>query len=211
MPNAYLPHLARLFEMYGTRKHPLEHQNRYQLVVMVVLSSRSTDVAVNKLAPAFFAAFPSVANLAAARPEDLHPYVKSIPGFVKKSVYLVKMAKAVGTDENMPTTMEGLTALAGIGRKSANVILRESGAKAEGIIVDLHVLRVVPRIGITKEEDAEKVERTLMNLLPREQWHAAGMALSFLGRELCRPTDPNCGECPVNEVCRYSKGNRTNG
>lgn len=201
----YLPHLQRLFEMYGALKHPLDYNNRYQLVVMVVLSSRSTDIAVNKLAPAFFRAFPSIGNMASAKPEDLHPYVRSIPGFVKKSAYLVKMAKEVGTDENIPTTMEELTALAGIGRKSANVIIRESGGQAEGIIVDLHVLRVVPRIGITQEGDAGKVEQALMKLIPLEHWNAAGMALSFLGREVCRPTDPKCGECVMGGVCQYRK------
>jgi endonuclease-3 len=197
--------LLPLLDLYRLRKHPLEYQNRYQLVVMVVLSSRSTDVAVNRLAPAFFAAYPSIEHLAVARPEDLHPYIKSIPGFVKKSVYLVRMAKAVGTDAGIPTMMEGLTALAGIGRKSANVIIRESGGVAEGIIVDLHVLRVVPRIGLTPETDAEKMEQALMTFIPSDQWHAAGMAFSFLGREVCRPTDPNCEVCVMQHACRYRR------
>jgi endonuclease-3 len=197
--------LDRLFTQYGTRKHPLAYENRFQLLVMVVLSSRSTDVAVNKLAPAFFAAFPSMAHLAQAKPEELFPHIRTIPGFVKKAVYLIGIAKAVGSDEKIPTTMEGLIALPGIGRKSANVILRESGSPPEGIIVDLHVLRVTPRIGLTKEEDAEKVERDLMTFIPRDRWHSAGMAFSFLGRELCRPTDPACGECVMAGVCVHAQ------
>ena len=196
--------LDSLLTQYGSRKHPLAYENRYQLVVMVVLSSRATDVAVNKLAPAFFAAFPSMAHLAQAKPEELFPYVRTIPGFVKKSVYLIGIAKAVGSDEKIPVTLERLIALPGLGRKSANVILRESGAPAEGIIVDLHVLRVAPRIGLTKEEKAEKVEAELMDRIPREKWHEAGMAFSFLGREVCRPTDPACNECVMETECAFA-------
>ena len=197
--------LDKLFAQYGTRKHPLGYENRYQLVVMVVLSSRSTDVAVNKLAPAFFTAYPSMSHLAAAKPEELFPYIRTIPGFVKKSVYLVGIAKALGSNERIPATMGELLSLPGIGRKSANVILRESGAPAEGIIVDLHVLRVAPRIGLTKQEEAEKVERDLMTLIPRDRWHSAGMAFSFLGREICRPTDPMCKECSMEAECGYAQ------
>lgn len=91
-----------------------------------------------------------------------------------------------------------------IGRKSANVILRETNQKAEGIIVDLHVIRVAPRIGLThKFEDGNKIEKRLMELLPYEIWNDIGMAFSFLGREICRPTNPKCGECPVNSNCNY--------
>jgi endonuclease-3 len=97
--------------------------------------------------------------------------------------------------------MENLTALPGIGRKSANVILRESGRPAEGIMVDLHTVRVAGRLGIVKETDPNKIEEGLMKILPRQQWDA-GMAMSFLGREICRPK-PLCEICPMKNVCEY--------
>ena len=102
--------------------------------------------------------------------------------------------------------MDQLTKLPGLGRKSANVIIRESGDTAEGVIVDLHVLRVAPRLGIVTDEDAdkpEKVEKQIMAAVSKEFWNEAGMAISFLGREICRPTNPKCDICPMNTVCLY--------
>ncbi len=101
----------------------------------------------------------------------------------------------------MPLSQEALTELPGIGRKSANVILREAGMPPEGIIVDLHVVRVAPRLGIVKEEDPKKIEQVLMKILPKDEWDA-GMAMSFLGGEICRPK-PECERCLMNTVCDY--------
>jgi endonuclease-3 len=116
---------------------------------------------------------------------------------------LVKLAQIVQKDENIPTTMTKLTQLPGIGRKSANVIMREAGVKAEGIIVDLHVVRVAPRIGLATGTQPEKIEKQLMAISPAETWGELGMAISFLGREICRPTKPKCPECIMNTVCTY--------
>jgi endonuclease-3 len=194
-----------LLARYRGRKHPLEYRNRYELVVMVVLSSRTSDKNVNAIAPALFAAFPSMGALAAAEPEELYPFVKTIPGCVKKAAWLVGIARAVRQDDAIPTTMEGLTALPGLGRKSANVIIGESGGVTEGVIVDLHVLRVAPRIGIARGTDPVKIEEALMKAVPQHSWHALGMSLTYLGRELCRPTDPDCPACPVRKACSYAR------
>ena len=100
--------------------------------------------------------------------------------------------------------LTSLIDLKGIGRKSANVILRETNQKAEGIIVDLHVIRVAPEIGLTpKTEQGNKIKKLLMEKLPYEIWNDIGMTFSFLGREICRPTNPKCEICPVNEHCDY--------
>ncbi len=201
--------LQPILEQYGKRQHPLDYKSRYQLVVMVVLSAQDSDKHINELAPKFFAAYPDMKTLATAEPEDLHEYIGKVRNFGNKSKWLVKMAKEVGSDEHIPRTMAELTKLPGLGRKSANVIIRESGDPAEGIIVDLHVLRVAPRLGIAEEEvkpKPEKVEKQIMAELPQERWNEAGMAISFLGRELCRPTNPKCMQCPMNAVCQYFKG-----
>ena len=99
-----------------------------------------------------------------------------------------------------------MTALPGIGRKSGNVIIRESGSKAEGVIVDLHVVRVAPRIGLASGTQPEKIEKQIMGIVPEDRWNDIGMALSFLGREICRPTDPKCTVCIMNKVCSYYNG-----
>jgi len=198
--------LQPLFEQYGRRQHPLDYKNRYQLVVMVILSAQTTDERVNEIVPELFAAFPDMKTLATAEPEDLHPYISKVRNFGNKSKWLVKMARELGCDEDIPRSMDGLTKLPGLGRKSANVIIRVSGDRAEGIIVDLHVLRVAPRLGLVEDEakpKPEKIEKQLMDVIPRERWNDAGMALSFLGREVCRPTNPKCPECPMNSVCLY--------
>ena len=190
-----------LLREYKGKKHPLEFHNVYQLIVVVVLSARSTDSFVNSVAPKLFAAFPDMESLAAAQPEALFPYVAGITNFANKAKWLTTIAREVQSDKNIPLTMEQLIQLPGIGRKSANVILRGAGKKPEGVIVDVHVLRVAPRLGIAKGEDATKIEEQLMKVLPQEEWDA-GMAMSFLGREICTPK-PKCESCLMNKVCAY--------
>ncbi len=114
----------------------------------------------------------------------------------------------IGDDKNIPFTVGELTELPGIGRKSANVIIREAGGIPQGIFMDLHVLRVVSRLGIIAEKKPEKIEKVLMNIIPQQSWHAAGMSFSYLGRELCRPTEPLCTECLLNKICQYCQNNR---
>ncbi len=203
--------LQPLFAQYGKKKHPLDYQNRYQLVVMVVLSAQDSDRHINELAPKIFATYPTMNALSHATTEDLQQLIGSVRNWGNKAKWLIQIAQTVGEDENIPHTLEGLTKLSGLGRKSANVIIRESGDKAEGIIVDLHVLRVAPRLGIADEKDAakpEKIEKQIMAVLPQESWNEAGMSISFLGREICRPTNPKCDVCLMNTVCKYYAGLR---
>ena len=197
--------LEPLFKLYDGRKHPLDYQNRYQLLVMVILSARDSDKHINEVAKNLFKAYPSMSDLAKASIEDLHQYINKVTNFDNKTKWLIKLAQAVGTDENIPSTLEKLTELPGIGRKSANVIIRESGGKAEGIIVDLHVVRVAPRLGIASGTNPEKIEKQLMSEIPQSNWNRAGMAISFLGRETCRPTGPKCSVCIVNQACSFYK------
>ena len=200
--------LKPLFEKYGKRKHPLDYKSKYQLVIMVVLSARDSDRHINELAPALFKAFPSMKELAKAEPEDLYPYMNSVTNFSSKAKWIVTIAKIIRDDDNIPSTLEALTSLPGIGRKSANVIISESGGKAEGVIVDLHVIRVAPRLGIATGTNPEKIERQIMEKIPQKHWRESGMGMSFLGREVCRPTNPHCDECVVNSACEYYAGLR---
>jgi len=190
-----------LLKKYKNRKHPLDYHNIYQLVVMVILSAQSTDDVVNAIAPAFFAVYPDMQSLTKAKPEDLYAYVHGIRNFAHKAKWITAIAQQIKTDSAIPLSMEKLVELPGIGRKSASVILRGAGAAAEGVIVDIHVIRVAPRLGITKETDPKKMELHLMKILPSTEWDA-GMAMSFLGREICKPK-PLCEKCLMNKVCTY--------
>jgi endonuclease-3 len=199
--------LAPILERYKDRKHPLDYQSLYQLVVMVVLSAQDSDANINKITPALFEVFPNMESLSVSNTDALIPHISKVRNFGTKANWLIEIAQTIQKDENIPLTMEGLTALKGIGRKSANVIMREARATIEGIIADLHVIRVSPRIGLIPEiQDGNKVEKQLMQVLPKNIWGEIGMSISFLGREICRPK-PKCEECPINPICEYYRLN----
>lgn len=193
-----------LIKKYKGKKHPLDYENTYQLLVGVVLSAQDSDRHINQLAPKLFEAFPDMEALSNATPETLFPFIGSVRNFPNKTKWLISLAQKIQKNENIPLTLDQLTELPGIGRKSANVIKREAGAPAEGVMVDLHVVRVAPRLGIATGTDPKKIEKQIMETLPPKEWDA-GMAMSFLGREICRPT-PKCEICLMNEVCAYYNG-----
>lgn len=194
-----------LIKKYKGKKHPLDYNSNYQLLVMVVLSAQDSDRHINQIAPELFKAFPDMKALAKADPESLFPFISKVRNFGNKTKWLLELARQIKEDKNIPTTLEELTALPGIGRKSANVIMREMGVKAAGIIVDLHVVRVAPRLGIATGTDPKKIEKQMMEVLDPADWGEAGMAISFLGREICRPTNPKHSECVMKDVCAYYK------
>lgn len=196
-----------LLKKYKGKAHPLEYKNVYQLIVMVVLSAQDSDKHINQMAPKFFEAFPDMKALSKATPELLLKYISGVRNFGNKAKWLSEMAQKIKDNKNIPLTLEELTALPGIGRKSANVILRESGKEPEGVIVDLHVVRVAQRLGIATVTDPKKIEKQIMEALPQKEWDA-GMAMSFLGREICRPTNPKCEICVMNTVCAFYNENK---
>lgn len=198
--------LQPLFKKYRGRKHPLEYKNLYQLLVMVVLSARDADRKINSLSPALFKRFPSMKHLSKAAIEDLRPLIGKVINFANKAEWIIKTAKEIKDDKNIPLTQEGLTRFSGIGRKSANVIMSQMRVPAEGVIVDLHTLRVAPRLGIAVGSNPEKIEKQLMEKVEQKNWHILGMSLTYLGRETCRPANPRCHECVVSSVCALYNG-----
>lgn len=197
--------LKPLIKEYKGRKHPLEYKNIYQLVVMVILSAQDSDKHINQIASDFFKAFPDMKALAKADEESLFQLIGKVRNFGNKTKWLMELANTVKTDKNIPLTLDELTKLPGIGRKSANVIMREAGVKAEGVIVDLHVVRVAPRLGIATGTDPKKIEKQIMEVIPQKDWGEIGMAMSFLGREICRPSNPKHDQCVVSKSCAYCK------
>ncbi|MEP6951293.1 MAG: endonuclease III [Ginsengibacter sp.] len=192
-----------LLKKYKDKKHPLDYESVYQLLVMVILSAQDSDRHINQLAPKLFEAFPNMEALSRTTSDSLYPFIGSARNFANKTKWLMELAQKIKKDKAIPLTLDELTGLPGIGRKSANVIKREAGESAEGIIVDLHVVRVAPRLGIASGTDPKKIEKQIMEILPQKEWDA-GMAMSFLGREICRP-QPKCEICLMNTVCAYYK------
>jgi endonuclease-3 len=200
--------LKPLIEKYKGKKHPLEYKNTYKLMIMVILSAQDSDANINKIAPTLFEVYPNMESLAVSNVEALIPHISKVRNFGTKANWIIEIAQTIQSNENIPLTMEKLTALKGIGRKSANVIIRETNSPAEGIIADLHVIRVAPRIGLCNEsKDGNKVEKQLTRILPKNIWDEIDMAISFLGREICRPTNPKFESCPINNHCQYNSSN----
>ncbi|MWB96926.1 endonuclease III [Flavobacterium sp. GA093] len=195
--------LEPILQVYKGRKHPLEYKSTYQLMIMVILSAQDSDANINKIAPDFFTKYPNLTSIQKTDLETLMQSISKVRNYPSKAKWILDISKMLQNDNSIPLTMKELTSLKGIGRKSANVIMRETGQPAEGIIADLHVIRVAPRIGIISEnKDGNKVEKDLMQALPKSIWSEIGMAISFLGREICRPK-PKCEECLLKNICRY--------
>jgi endonuclease-3 len=200
--------ITPLLKKYKKSQHPLEAANTYQWIVMVVLSAQATDALVNQIAPEFFKIYPDMEALAKADAKSLFPIISKVRNFAHKANWLTEIAKEIKSDSKIPLEMESLVELPGIGRKSANVIRRGAKAAPEGIIVDLHTIRVANRLGIATTTTPEKIEKQLMEILPKTKWDA-GMAMSFLGREICRP-QPECPICLMKKVCAYYNGWKVN-
>jgi endonuclease-3 len=175
---------------------------------MTILAARDSDRRINDKAPELFKAFPDMKSLSKATEEDLLPLVEGIVNYRNKTKWLIKLAQTVKGNKHIPLTLDEMTKLPGIGRKSANVIKHAAHALPEGVIVDLHVVRVAPRLGIVSGTHPEKIENQLMEIIPQKDWGNAGMSLSFLGREICRPQKPKCAECMMNKVCEYYLGRK---
>lgn len=197
--------LHPILEKYKDQKHPLDYKNIYQLLIMVILSAQDSDNNINKIANVFFTKFPDIESLAISNKTEISSYIQNVKYYKNKAEYIVEISKILKNNNNIPLSIKSLTSLKGIGRKSANVILREAKVPFEGIMTDLHVIRVAPRIGLIKTtKDGLKAEKELMQVLPREIWNDIGISISFLGREICRPI-PKCFECPINSCCEYYK------
>ena len=180
----------------------LEFGSDVELLVSVILSAQSTDVGVNRATPALFARFPDAAAYAAARPEDLWPYIRTLGLYRNKSKAIVAAMRAIAVEHggHVPRTREGLEALPGVGRKTAGVVLVHLGA-AHAFPVDTHVGRVSRRLGLSRETDPSKVERDLMALLPEERWGKTHQLLVWHGRRTCKARAPACSRCPVEDLC----------
>ena len=190
------------------KQHPnadteLHHRNPFELLVATILSAQSTDERVNMVTPAVFARYPDAHALAKATPGTLEPLIVSTGFFRQKGKALIGMAQQLVAEHRgeVPSDMEKLTALPGVGRKTANVVLGHA-LGVPGLPVDRHVLRVSNRIGIASSDEPEKVEAELCAALPPEMWTLASDVQILHGRRVCRPK-PMCPMCSVRKDCDY--------
>lgn len=193
---------ARLALAYPAVECPLAHQNTFELLVAVVLSAQCTDAAVNKVTPELFRRYPDPVTLGRAATRDIESLIRTLGLFRAKAKSLQRCARQL-VDEfkgRVPATMEELTKLAGVGRKTANVILGHAFA-TPGIAVDTHCKRLSNRLGLTRQQDPTKIERDLNRLLPPEEWTGFSHRLIIHGRRVCHARKPNCGGCALRQWC----------
>ena len=196
----------RLHLAYPDAHCALNHRNAYELIVATILSAQCTDVRVNMVTPGLFAKYPNAGALAHADRESLEEMIKSTGFFRSKAKSLLGMAEALVERHGgqVPRTMEELTALPGVGRKTANVVLGNAFEVNDGIVVDTHVARLSKRLGLTKETDPVKIERALMPLFPRDRWTMLSHLLIEHGRRVCEARRPKCEQCVLNDICPSS-------
>jgi endonuclease-3 len=180
----------------------LHYGSDVDLLVAVILSAQSTDVGVNRATPALFEAFPDAAAYARARPEQLWPFIQRVGLYRNKSKAIVGAMKAIVRDHGgrVPLTREGLEALPGVGPKTAGVVLVHLGA-ATAFPVDTHVGRIARRLGLTREENPDKVECDLRAVYPEERWAHGHLLFVWHGRRVCKALAPACSRCPVEGLC----------
>ncbi len=180
----------------------LRHRNPFELLVATILSAQCTDERVNLVTPELFRRFPTAAELAAAEAAELEELIRPTGFFRTKSASLLGMARALVEEHGgeVPKELDALVRLPGVGRKTANVVLSVAFGEP-GLPVDTHVGRVARRLGLSAEEDPDKVERDLCELLPPEEWGTLSLRLILLGREVCVARRPRCGECPLADIC----------
>ena len=198
--------IVRLEKAYPDATCALHHTSALELVVATILSAQCTDARVNLVTPALFAKYRTAADYAAADPRVLEQEIKSTGFFRNKTKSIIGMAQALVERHGgqVPDTMEDLTRLPGVGRKTANVILGTWFKKNEGVVVDTHVHRITRLLKLTKQDDPVKIEQDLLQLLPRDKWTWFSHTLIQHGRQVCVARRPRCEECVVNRLCPSS-------
>lgn len=181
----------------------LEHANPFQLLVATILSAQCTDARVNQVTRDLFRACPDAAALARASLPDLEAAIRSTGFFRTKAKALSGCARALIERHGgeVPRTMQEMTLLPGVGRKTANVVLGAGYGLPTGIVVDTHMARVARRLGLTRRTDPEKIESDLMHLLPVSEWIFFSIAMILHGRYVCQARLPRCGSCPLRSRC----------
>ena len=195
--------LTLLKTMYPDAHCALNHRSAWELLVATILSAQCTDVRVNMVTPALFKRFPDAPSFATAELADIEHLIKSTGFFRAKAKAIQHTARQLVAlhGGQVPESMEELTALRGVGRKTANVVLGNAFGKQVGIVVDTHVGRLSRRLGLSRHEDPEKVENDLMRLIPQDHWTLFSHLLISHGRAICAARKPECDKCRLSALC----------
>ena len=194
---------SRLKKRYPDAHCSLDFTSPFELLIATILAAQSTDARVNIVTKSLFRKYPSPAAFASASQVEMEKDVRQTGFFRNKAKAVIACAQAIVEKHGgeVPKTMDELTALPGVGRKTANVVLGNAFQTPVGIVVDTHVTRVSGRLGLTENTDAVKIEQDLMPLLPRAEWTNFSHRLIYHGREICDARKPKCGECVLNDIC----------
>jgi endonuclease-3 len=197
--------LAEAYPGTASQLCALKHRGPFQLLVATILSAQCTDVRVNLVTPALFRRYPGPRQLAAADRQEVEELIRSTGFFRSKTSHLIGMAQGLldrfgPRPSDFPRTIEDLTSLPGVGRKTANVV-RSVALGLPGLPVDTHVLRLSRRLGLTKATDPVKVETDLCTLFPEDEWGVISVRLILHGRQVCLAQRPRCGDCVLAELC----------
>lgn len=195
--------VQRLAERYPDAVCSLEADDAFQLLVATRLSAQCTDARVNLVTPALFERFPNVTAFAEATAEEIEPYIHSCGLYKTKARDLAAMARVLRDKHNghVPKTMEELTALPGVGRKTANLICGDVFGMPGAVVADTHCIRITNRLGLSVGTDPRRVEDQLRKLLPPEESNAFCHRLVLFGRDVCTARSPKCRDCPFNDHC----------
>lgn len=198
--------------MFPNAKAELDHNNNFELLVAVVLSAQTTDIAVNKVTPDLFANYPTPKELSQAKQEEVENHIKSIGLFRNKARHLIGLSKIIEEKHSgqVPNSRKDLENLPGVGRKTANVVLANA-FNVPALAVDTHVQRVSIRLGIAKKgSNPLNVEKSLMSFFDKEYWIKLHHQIIFFGRYHCLARNPRCGSCPLYDICVYENKDKTN-
>ncbi len=195
--------IRRLKKHYPEAKTTLSHRSPYELLMSTILSAQTTDKAVNQVTPELFKRYPSAEKMARARRSSIEKIIKSL-GFFRNKAKSLKNCSKMLVEEfggEVPKSIDEMTRLPGVGRKTANVVLGNAFGIDEGIVVDTHVGRISRRLGLTSEENAGKAELDLMDVVPKRDWTVFSHLLIAHGRSTCMSRKPLCSECFLDDVC----------
>jgi endonuclease III len=202
---------AEIYELliaeYPDAHCELDFQDPFQLAVATILSAQTTDVRVNMVTPELFDRYPDAEALANAAQEDVEEIVRTTGFFRNKARNVIGFARGLMAEHGgrVPRTIEELSELPGVGRKTANVVLGNAFGINEGVVVDTHIKRLSNRLGFTGESTPDKIERDLMELFPSERWTMLAHLLIWHGRRVCDARKPQCEACVVSHLCPASR------
>ena len=198
--------IDRLYDTYPNLEISLNFSSRLELLIAVILSAQCTDERVNTVTDELFAKYDGPADYANAEQEELAADLNSVTYYNNKASYIRSACQTIIDDHDgdVPDTMDELTELSGVGRKTANVVLQHGHEIVEGVVVDTHVQRLSRRLGITEEERPEAIEAELMELVPEDDWQWYTHLLISHGRETCTAINPDCEECVLEDICPSS-------